>query len=88
MTMCTFNLKIEDSVVDKIRPAFKDDSAMQEWMQQQLDMLVVQYVQRMPQRLQEKTSPSHSLSHLRGVFTSAKTDEQLMDEYLQEKYGV
>ena len=41
--MCTYNIEIEDSIVSRIRPAFKDDSAIKAWMQEQVVMLMMQY---------------------------------------------
>lgn len=83
--MCTFNFSLSDASIDRIRPAFKDDAAVQAWLQEQLEMLVMQYKVT---PLEEKPH-THSLSHLRGIFAnSGMTDKQLRDEYLNEKYGV
>lgn len=83
--MCTFNFSISDMAIDRIRPAFKDDIAMHAWLQDQLEILVMQF----NETSQGEKKHTHSLSHLRGIFAeSNKTSEQLRDEYLNKKYGV
>ena len=83
--MCTYNISLSDAAIDRIRPAFKDDAAVKEWLQQQLELLVLQFKVTTPQ----PHSSKHSLSHLRGIFAdSDMTDKQLKDEYFSEKYGV
>lgn len=83
--MCTFNFSLSDASIDRIRPAFKDDAAVQAWLQEQLEILVMQY-----KVTPEAEKPNiHSLSHLRGILAdSGMTDKQARDEYLNEKYGV
>lgn len=41
--MCTYNLSFNDAVVDRIRPAFKDDIAIQAWMLKQIEMAIMQF---------------------------------------------
>lgn len=38
--MCTYNFSFSDSAVNRIRPAFKDDAAVQAWMQRQLEIAI------------------------------------------------
>lgn len=84
--MCTYSFSFNDTAIDRIRPAFKDDAAVQEWLQKKLEMLIMQF-QVTPQ--QATRNSEHSLSHLRGIFADSKmTEEELKDEYLNKKYGV
>lgn len=66
--MCTYNLSLSDSAVDRIRPAFKDDAAIQVWLQQQLEMLVMQF--SVPPK-QEKPMLSQ---RLRGIAKNVPMD--------------
>ena len=34
--MCTYNITLNDKLVEKVRPAFADDMALQQWMQEQV----------------------------------------------------
>lgn len=66
--MCTYNLSLSDAAVDRIRPAFKNDAAVQEWLQQQLEMLVMQFVVPTP-----KGKPTVS-QRLRGIAKNVPAD--------------
>jgi len=41
--MCTFNITLSDVAINRIRPAFKDDAAVKEWLQKQLENIVLQF---------------------------------------------
>lgn len=84
--MCTFDLSFNNALVDSIRPAFKDDNAIKEWMQHQLELLMAQL--KVSQTNPQNASYHHSLSHLRGIGTTGQSIEQIRDEYYKEKYGV
>lgn len=84
--MCTFDLSFNNALVDSIRPAFKDENAIKEWMQHQLELLMAQLVTM--QSESRNVSYHHSLSHLRGIGATGKSIEQLRDEYYSEKFGV
>lgn len=86
--MCTFDLSFNDSLVENIRPFFKDEAAIKEWMQHQMEYVISQfYTSKASTQPQTKTFV-HSLSHLRGIGDSSMSIDQLRDEYLKEKYGV
>ena len=34
--MCTYNITLNDTLIEKVRPAFADDNALQQWMQEQV----------------------------------------------------
>lgn len=34
--MCTYNITLNDTLVEKARPAFADENALQQWLQEQL----------------------------------------------------
>lgn len=83
--MCTYNISLSDASVDRIRPAFKDAAAVQAWLREQLEILVMQFnVEN-----QNVSVYNHSLSHLRGILSeSGMTEKQLREEWVREKYGV
>lgn len=82
--MCTYNISLSDASVDRIRPAFKD-AAVQAWLREQLEILVMQFnVEN-----QNVSVHNHSLSHLRGILSeSGMTEKQLRKEWVRDKYGV
>ena len=44
--MCTFNLTMNDTVVEAVRPTFKTKEAINEWLQNQATLLLQQIVAR------------------------------------------
>ena len=39
--MCSYNITLDETLVDKIRPSFADDEALELWIQQQLEELLL-----------------------------------------------
>ena len=67
--MCTYKISISDAVVDDVRPAFADEDALSHWMQQQMELLLIQYAANLKRK--EKKGQSLS-SRLRGIATAPK----------------
>ena len=42
--MCTYNITLNDTLVEKARPAFADDKAMQQWMQEQVSAALERFL--------------------------------------------
>lgn len=42
--MCTYNITLNDSLVEKARPAFADDKALQSWLQEQMSMVLERFL--------------------------------------------
>ena len=79
--MCTYNISISDAVIDGVRPAFADDDALSRWLQQQIELLLIQYATN----LKRADSDGKSLSsRLRGIATAPKDfdyKEELANRY-------
>ena len=79
--MCTYNISISDAVIDGVRPAFADDEALSRWLQQQMELLLIQYATT----LKRKNTDGKSLSsRLRGIATAPKDfdyKEELANRY-------
>lgn len=67
--MCTYNLSINDSVMESIRPAFASEEALSRWMQEQMEQLMLQYVANLKSKESGKASLS---SRLRGIASAPK----------------
>ncbi len=39
--MCSYNITLSDTLVEKVRPSFADDNALQLWLQQQMEELLL-----------------------------------------------
>lgn len=90
--MCTYSISIKDSIVDTIRPSFKDDNAIQEWMQQQIESLVAKFVlDKKTETMQPVAETKDSVYQhdiLCGIFSKDSDLESLRESYIEEKYGL
>jgi len=67
--MCTYNISISDAVIEDVRPAFADDDSLSRWLQQQMELLLIQYATSLKRKKSEGKSLS---SRLRGIATAPK----------------
>ena len=44
--MCTYNITINDTLVEKARPAFADDKALQQWLQEQVSIALEHFLSK------------------------------------------
>lgn len=42
--MCTYRFTFDDKLMDSIRPSFKSEEAMNEWMQKSMTLLLMEYI--------------------------------------------
>ena len=41
--MCSYNITLSNDLVEKVRPSFADDQALQLWLQQQMEEILLDY---------------------------------------------
>lgn len=41
--MCSYNITINDTIIDKVRPSFPSEQALEQWLQQQLEAMILDY---------------------------------------------
>lgn len=41
--MCSYNITLDDTLVEKVRPSFSDDNALKLWLQRQMEDLLLDY---------------------------------------------
>ena len=41
--MCSYNITLNDTLVEKVRPSFPDDQALTLWLQEQIEELLLNY---------------------------------------------
>lgn len=98
--MCSYTFSLDDRLVGRISPRFASDESLRQWMQQQLEMVIIRYVEdasvhsskeKTIQRLNDLASGKSKggLRDLKGIMSpSSMTAEQLRDSYVNEKYGI
>lgn len=68
--MCTYNISVDDALMEQVRPAFADNDEINQWMQSQ----IVSLLQKMATNItQNQCKPSVS-KRLRGIAAHAPKD--------------
>ncbi len=62
--MCTYQISIDDSLMERVRPAFEDNAAITTWMQSQMEVLLLELATTVHQRKSCKRNVSQ---RLRGI---------------------
>jgi hypothetical protein len=68
--MCTYNISVEDALMERVRPAFVDNEAINRWMQVQ----IVDLLQQMAIGLEQGTPKTRLSQRLRGIAAKAPKD--------------
>ena len=84
--MCTYSISVDDTLMERVRPAFSDNEAIEAWMQTQMDLLLVRLAETLSPKPKEKSTLS---SRLRGIASAhAHNLDTIMSMPLQEKSDV
>lgn len=102
--MCTYNVRIDDAVMERAKPHFRGDDAMQLWIEKQLQKMLVDYVSHLEhnknkakekkellRRLEAVKGDPDGLFKLGGILGRPGNHfswEQLRDEAVCDKYGI
>lgn len=99
--MCTYNISIDDTLIEQLRPSLGTDGDVHEWMQRQIELAVLRYVlqlkgdsmrQETIQRIigiSKADGNAISLRDLEGILPANQTPfDDLRDEYISEKYNL
>ena len=85
--MCTYSLKLDDSLVDQVRPSFSDDIALQRWLEEQLEHVLRQYYAKERQetlrKAREAIEAMRQQSELNG--NSELTLDEINEEIRQSR---
>ena len=99
--MCTYNVRIDDAVLERVKPHFNGATAMQLWIEQQLRKALVEYANKFEasktkgkdgsviERLNGFENNPDGFFKLGGCMADSKSSvEELLDEALFDKYGI
>jgi len=79
--MCTYNISIDDSLIERVRPAFSNNAAIGFWMQSQIETMLQEMASKV-----NKEQPKMLLSQkLRGIAAHAPKDFDYKRE-LEKRY--
>ena len=102
--MCTLNVKMDDQVVNRMRPLFDGDKAMNVWIETVLHKAMVEYADEVESRNMKEIESKKFLERLEalkndpegffkmgGMFGKVSDDfswDELREEAVFEKYGI
>ena len=98
--MCTLKVRMDDNVLNLVKPHFKGDEAMQLWIEKQLHNVLLEYAKQFDkisdvdnimvvQQVKALEKDPIGLLKLGSVLRPSKYNaEELKDEYVSEKYGI
>jgi len=102
--MCTLNVKMDDRVVNRMRPLFDGDKAMNRWIETVLHKAMVEYAdaaesrnrrgiesKRFLERLEALKDDPDGFFKMGGIFGPVSDDfswDELREEAILEKYGI
>ena len=43
--MCSYNITLDDTLVKQAKPSFADDKALETWLQQQVEWLLLEHIE-------------------------------------------
>ena len=97
--MCTYNISIEDTLVEQLRPAIGPEGDVSGWVQRQVELAVLRHVRQLRTHNERQDSmrrlldfaaadPSTvTLADLEGLLPAPQTPiEDLRDAYVVDKY--
>ncbi len=54
--MCTYSISVDDTILEKVKPALPDDKSVEAWMQSQIDILLLQLAESQTCKAQTEDS--------------------------------
>lgn len=71
--MCTYSISVDDTVLEKVKPALPDNKAVEAWMQSQMDILLLQLADSLSEKPQSEDSLdsyANRIARIRKLFAT------------------
>ena len=82
--MCSYNITLEDALVEKVRPSFANDQELELWLKQQLEALLMRYYVQESERQQKLVRAKKAVDAMRQQSERKGNDEMTLDEINEE----
>lgn len=82
--MCTFNIALDDKLVNVAKSSFANHQSMTAWMEEQISVLLLQYVSSGAEKHERQTRKHDALM---GVISNM-ANVDCKQVHLKEKYGI
>lgn len=86
--MCTFDISLDNEVVDRLKPLLGKTVDFQDWLQHQINELVNKIIVIEEEQVRQSNPKKHSLSNLRGIVKGNFDFDKIREDYVREKFGI
>lgn len=80
--MCSYNITINDSIIEKVRPSFANEADFERWLQQQMEQLLLGYYSRQMAQMRARKA----IDSMRQQSEMNGNSELTLDEINEEIY--
>lgn len=82
--MCSYNITLEDDLVEKVRPSFANDQELELWLKQQLEALLVRYYIEESERQQKLSRAKNAIDAMRQQSEQNGNAEMTLEDINEE----
>ena len=82
--MCSYNITLEDALVEKVRPSFANDQELELWLKQQLEALLVRYYIEASERQQKLIRAKKAIDAMRQQSEQNGNAEMTLEDINEE----
>lgn len=82
--MCSYNITLEDDLVEKVRPSFANDQELELWLKQQLEALLVRYYIEESERQQKLSRAKNAIDAMRQQSEQNGNVEMTLEDINEE----
>jgi hypothetical protein len=89
--MCTYNITLNDTLVEQVRDSFDDEQALERWLQEQMELALLQLYNNQRQAVLSKARQTiedmrqHSEENGNSEMTLDKINEEIRQARLERK---
>ena len=65
--MCTYSISVDDSVLERVKPALPNNEAVEAWMQSQMDILLLRLADSLSHKPQSEDGLDPSAQHIARI---------------------
>ena len=80
--MCSYNITLSETLVEKVRPSFADDNALQLWLQQQVEEILLNLSLRQETKIRARKAVTAMRQQSESNGNSELTLEEINAEIL------
>ena len=81
--MCTYNITLNDTLIEKARPVFADDEALQKWLQEQVSAVLEHFLSSQMESTQQHVMVKKSLTTAFEELHSGQAKKNARDLFAQ-----